>query len=80
LPQIEKEAFMRTGLVKIILPSMVKVLGEICFSKCHSLSFFGFESGLRLSRIEWRAFSGTGLVEIVLPASVEVLGENCFSE
>jgi hypothetical protein len=71
---------MGTGLVEIIIPQSVEVLGEGCFADCSSLSSVIFEIGSRLSRIENEVFIGTGLVEIIIPASVEVLGEGCFAD
>jgi hypothetical protein len=68
-----------TGLVEIILPASVEILGDECFSLCGSLYSVTFESGSRLSRIEGRAFSETGFIEIIIPSSVEVLDEECFS-
>jgi hypothetical protein len=38
LSRIERLGFLRTGLVEIILPSSVEVLGEKCFAGCGSLS------------------------------------------
>jgi hypothetical protein len=52
LSRIEKSVFSETGLVEIILPSSVEVLGEECFSLCVSLSSVIFESVSKLSRIE----------------------------
>jgi hypothetical protein len=43
LSQIEKDAFIRTGLIEIIRPSSVEVLGESCFSECRFLSSFTLE-------------------------------------
>ncbi|MDR2412574.1 MAG: leucine-rich repeat domain-containing protein [Holosporales bacterium] len=57
LQRIEKEAFAKTGLVEIIIPASVEVLGgELCRS-CKSLSFVMFEQGSRLSRIDEAVFS-----------------------
>jgi hypothetical protein len=39
-------------LIEMILPSSVKVLGELCFSECKSLSSVRCESGSRLLEIE----------------------------
>jgi hypothetical protein len=68
-----------SGLKSIIIPSSVEVLGEFCFSNCHSLSSITFESDSHLQRIEKSAFSSSGLKSIVIPSSVEVLCESCFS-
>jgi hypothetical protein len=70
---------MGTGLIEIILPASIEILGEGCFCSCRSFFSVRFESGSRLSRIEKEAFIGTVLIEIILPASIKVLGERCFS-
>jgi hypothetical protein len=75
---LNKDEFRHTGLIQIIFPSSIEVLGETCFHDCRALSSVRFESRSRLSRIECPAFFGTGLIEIILPSSVEVLGEKCF--
>jgi hypothetical protein len=72
------KAFYKIGLVEIIVPASVEVLGANCFSECESFSSGRFESGSRLSHIEKWAFRGTDFIEIILPSSVEVLGEECF--
>jgi hypothetical protein len=76
---METGVFSQTGLVEIILPASVEVLGDGCFCWCRLLSCVIFESRSRLSRIGKEAFRETGLIEIILPASIEVLGERCFS-
>jgi hypothetical protein len=48
LSRIENKAFQGTGLVEIIIPASVEVLGYECFSQCKSLSDVTFESGSRL--------------------------------
>jgi hypothetical protein len=80
LPRIDAMAFSGTGLIELILPASVEVLGDGCFSECKSLSSIIFESGSKLSRIEKWAFCQTGLIEIILPVSVEVLSEACFAD
>jgi hypothetical protein len=49
LSRIEKQALNVTGLIEIILPSSVEVLGERCFAHCKSLSSMRFESRSKLS-------------------------------
>jgi hypothetical protein len=56
---MEWTAFFQTGLIEIILPSSVEVLGFGCFSSCGSLSSVIFESWSRLSRIGKCAFGQT---------------------
>jgi hypothetical protein len=79
LSRIEETVFRESGLIKIILPASIEVLGEECFYLCKSFSSVTFESSSRLSRIDKRAFYGTGFIEVILSASVEVLGKNCFA-
>jgi hypothetical protein len=56
LSRMESGTFSLGGLVEIILPASVEVLGEYCFYSCTLLSSVIFESGSRLSRIEKSAF------------------------
>jgi hypothetical protein len=78
--RIEKEALSGTGLVEIIPPASIEVLGERWFYECRSLSSITFEFGSILWRIEKEALYHAGLVEIILPASIEILDEECFSK
>jgi hypothetical protein len=80
LSRIEKQIFIRTGLIEIIVPSSVEVLDKQPFAEWKSLSSITFESASILSRIECQASYETGLVEIIILASVEVLGVSCFSK
>jgi hypothetical protein len=48
--------FYGTGLVEIIIPSSVEVLGRYCFAACKSLSSVTFESGSRLREVDRDAF------------------------
>jgi hypothetical protein len=48
LLRIEKEAFFGTGLIEIIIPASVEVLGVMCFLDCGSLSSVTFEEGSKL--------------------------------
>jgi hypothetical protein len=68
-----------TGFVEIVIPASVAVGSDECFSEDGSLSFVGFESESRLSRIGVAVFIETFLDEMILPSSVEFLGEWCFS-
>jgi hypothetical protein len=79
LSRIEKQTFHKTGLVEIVHPASVELLGERFFHDGGSLSSLTFESGSRLSWIEKQAFRWTVLVEIILLSLVEILGEECFS-
>jgi hypothetical protein len=58
LTQIEKLAFSRSGLIEIIVPASVEVLGEKCFYDCRSLSSVTFESEAKLREVGQDAFSG----------------------
>jgi hypothetical protein len=69
-PRIDGWALTQTGLIEVVIPASVEIMGEGCFSGCISLASLIFESGSRLSRIEAGALCETGLIEIVIPASV----------
>jgi hypothetical protein len=78
LLRIESDAFSRSSLQSIVIPSSVEILGSSCFSECKSLSSISFESHSRLLRIASDAFSKSSLQSIVIPSSVEILGSSCF--
>jgi hypothetical protein len=78
LSRIENREFAETGLIELVIPPSVELLGEGCFVRCGSLISLAFESGSRLSRIEKQAFARTSVIELVIPAPVELLGEGCF--
>jgi hypothetical protein len=61
LSRIEKYAFNGTGLVEIILPASVEMLGESCFYDCGSLSSVTFLITVEIvtnwkARIQWNWF------------------------
>jgi hypothetical protein len=62
LSRIENSAFIRTGLVEIIVPASVEVLGDGCFSYCRSLSSVTFESGSTLLGVEREVLQRAGWV------------------
>jgi hypothetical protein len=80
LSRIESGVFQGAGLIEIIIPASIEMLGMRCFYECKPRSSIPFESGSKLSRIEFGAFQETVLVEIIIPASVGKLGVKCFSE
>jgi hypothetical protein len=55
-------AFSGTGLVEIILPASVEVLGEECFSSCESLSSIAFEFGSKFLGNEKEILSQAGWI------------------
>jgi hypothetical protein len=73
LSKIETDAFKDSGLIGIVIPASVQILGQRCFLMCQSLSSVQFESGSILSEIGNWALYDTGLIDIVLPVSVAIL-------
>jgi hypothetical protein len=45
LSRIEKYAFSETGLIEIVIPGSVEVMGANCFAECRSLSSITYETG-----------------------------------
>jgi hypothetical protein len=82
LSQIDEGAFRDcTSLKSIVIPKMVRILKEHCFSGCSSLCSVVFESGSKLEAIEYEAFSDCMALEsLCLPASLRVLSEGAVSE
>jgi hypothetical protein len=62
LSRIERWAFIRSGLVEIILPSSIEVLGEKCFAECEALSSVTFEAGSTLLGIEMEVLRIAGWI------------------
>jgi hypothetical protein len=52
LSRIEKGAFQESGLIEIVIPSSVEVLGVNCFAECKSLSSITYEAGSRLREVD----------------------------
>lgn len=80
---IGKEAFYRTGVVKVKVPATVTEIEERGFAYCRELAAVEFEDAeakpSKLVKVGESAFSGTGaLKEIVLPRSVTHLGKVAF--
>jgi hypothetical protein len=61
-------ASRETGLVEMIIPASVEVLGFGCFYECRSLSFVTFESGSRLHEVGQGAF----FVVAIRPTLIDV--------
>jgi hypothetical protein len=80
LKQIQKAAFRRKSLTRIVVPASVLTLGKSCFAECGKLEVVEFAFGPQLNGIcEW-ASSDTGVNEIrgSIPPEVEVLPPSCF--
>jgi hypothetical protein len=60
LSRIEKYAFFGAGLIEIIVPSSVEVLGEECFCDCESVSSVTFEAESRLLQSKEKALIESG--------------------
>ena len=74
---IEKGAFIRSGITGVSLPSSVRVIAESAFEDCASLTAVAFNSGLET--VDRYAFRNcTALSSIALSASVTSIGEEAF--
>jgi hypothetical protein len=56
LSRIESNAFSETGLIEIIIPSSVEVIGDECFRGCLQLQSIIFERGSRLREVGQNVF------------------------
>jgi hypothetical protein len=65
LSRIEEQAFAETGLIEIVIPALVEVLGNGCFQECIQLRSVIFESGSRLREIGTNAFWGVPIRPIL---------------
>jgi hypothetical protein len=62
LVRIEKNAFSFCGLIEIIIPASVQVLGDKCFSGCRQLRSISFEQRSRLRQVGQNAFGDSSVV------------------
>jgi hypothetical protein len=67
------DAFFRTGLRKMTIPSSVEVIGECCFSTSRFLCEITSETGSKLKEIGRWTFDGINLAKIALPSKCEFL-------
>ena len=74
LERIGSEAFSKSGLTDIFIPSRVKELGAKCFWNCPALSRVTFGKSSSLERIGPDIF--LRLPEIVIPQTIEELLSN----
>ena len=56
----------------------VRIIGNLAFHQCHSLTSVNFESGNQLETIGANAFKSSGLTSITLPASLRSIGDYTF--
>ena len=75
---IGENAFLRSSLKSIRIPSCVLVLENGCFEFCHALQDVNFDTGSQLTKLPARCFKDSALTQIVIPASVQVISTSCF--
>jgi hypothetical protein len=71
LERIAESTFACSGLISIVIPSSVVILGRSSFCGCRWLEYVTFENGSRLERIEECAFSESELTPIMVPTLFE---------
>ena len=77
MEEIGKNAFRRTAITSLNLPSSLTTLNDYAFSSNNNLSEIKFSNGLKtIGRFAF-AYAG-GLKTIQLPESLEEIGENAF--
>lgn len=77
--QIGRMAFNNNqSIVKAILPSTLKIVGELAFGTCKNLKSVTFNGTPNLISIEGRAFYITALSDFTIPSTVVQIGERAF--
>ncbi len=74
--EIEKDAFERTNLIKILLPKGIKKINEEAFYRCENLKEVSLPDGL-VEIGEW-AFDNSGITDVIIPESVTTIGDYAF--
>jgi hypothetical protein len=80
LNRIGDNAFAKSPLKFICLPSTVLSVGSGCFRECQKLGFVGFEWNSRVTEIGVNWFRESKLPFVVVPNSVEAIREGAFAK
>lgn len=75
--EVEKEAFERTNLIKILLPKGIKKINKEAFYRCENLKEVNLPDGL-VEIGEW-AFADSSITDVIIPDSVTTIGDDAFS-
>jgi hypothetical protein len=67
-----------SALVRIWIPSTVRIIGHSAFFRCSAFASLSFESPATLHSIEEQALSTSGLCLTFFPQSIETIGKSCF--
>jgi hypothetical protein len=79
LKTIKSKAFASCGVMSIVIPKHVTIIGESSFSHCRGLKSIMFERDCELKVIESKGFIFCGMTSIVIPKHVTMIGESCFA-
>ncbi len=77
--EIGKQAFARTSITSVSIPSTVKNISHWAFWRCASLEAVTFAEASTVETIGYQVFTETKLVEATLPASLKEIGFGAFS-
>lgn len=69
--------FYKSGIESIQIPSTLKVIDALTFSRCKNLKRVEFSEGLE--KIGYDAFSESGVENIILPSSVKTISVDAFA-
>ena len=75
---LTRDVFKDSGLESIVLPRMLRVIGERKFAGCKSLKSVTFGENSVLEEIRPKAFYGCGLESFVAPSSLKKIGALAF--
>ena len=76
--RIEARAFRGTGIIRVVLPTTLRYLGESAFANCGSLESVVFQSDLE--SVPADLFNGcSSLSEVQIPDSVTEIGARAFA-
>jgi hypothetical protein len=80
IDKLAANIFLGSGLVRIAIPSTVKVIERLAFGWCEWLRDVTFEHDSTVTRLDGCAFFHCSIHTIALPRSLEAIGKSCFAE
>ena len=81
LRMLGDDAFIRTAIEKIVIPSSVEFLGYRCFGSCRKLKCVSFENHSRLSFLQSGTFAGCkSLIKVKLGILLEAFFESTLKK
>ena len=78
IKQICSNAFYKSSIERITIPSEVTIIGKYAFSNCRQLRQIEFEKNSKLQILDEMSFVEASIDSIIIPSNVRKIGKNAF--